>query len=95
MQAKPAKPTTLAAADDDADAQNRDDVTVTRHQMASGGHVFQRNERLTKRVGALPAGWEKKLDPVSQLVCSFIHLAIETYAVTCCAGIWSILLQEL
>ena len=31
-------------------------------ETEGGGKIFQRNERLTLRVGPLPKGWEKKVD---------------------------------
>eukprot|EP00039_Didymoeca_costata_P021881 m.3158 g.3158 ORF g.3158 m.3158 type:complete len:1082 (-) comp2700_c0_seq1:73-3318(-) len=37
-------------------------VTKSRGKEVDGGHVFQRNENLTIRVGPLPKGWEKKID---------------------------------
>jgi hypothetical protein len=42
---------------------------VEKTQMANGaGHVYQRNENLTLRVGKLPKHWEKKRDPVRLLL---------------------------
>lgn len=37
-------------------------VTKKRGKMVNGGHVFQRNEQLTMRVGQLEDHWEKKID---------------------------------
>lgn len=39
-------------------------VTKTKSKTVDGGHVWQRNEQLTLRVGPLPKQWEKKLDAV-------------------------------
>jgi hypothetical protein len=39
-------------------------ASKTRSKETGGGHVWIRNENLTMRVGALPRGWEKKIDPV-------------------------------
>ncbi len=33
-------------------------------KLRQGGQVFTREEQLSKRVGPLPANWEKKMDPV-------------------------------
>lgn len=35
----------------------------TKGKVVDGGHVFQRHEQLTMRVGPLPSNWEKKIDP--------------------------------
>ena len=39
-------------------------MTKTKTKTVEGqGHVWQRNENLTLRVGPLPKNWEKKVDP--------------------------------
>jgi hypothetical protein len=40
-------------------------VTKTKSKLVDGGQVWQRDERLTIRVGPLLPPWEKKLDPKS------------------------------
>ena len=52
---------------------------VTVHAIEGGGHVFQRHENLTKRVGPLPKNWEKKLDAVCAIkyMC-FVQITMAT-----------------
>eukprot|EP00056_Hartaetosiga_gracilis_P009058 m.129736 g.129736 ORF g.129736 m.129736 type:complete len:1081 (+) comp13050_c6_seq3:90-3332(+) len=39
-----------------------EEIERVKAKMKGGGHVWQRKERLTLRVGKLPPGWEKKTD---------------------------------
>ena len=63
-KAAQAKADAEAKAQAKAEAKADATLTKTRSKETHGGHVWIRNENLTVRVGALPRGWEKKIDPV-------------------------------
>ncbi|EDQ84512.1 uncharacterized protein MONBRDRAFT_34664 [Monosiga brevicollis MX1] len=73
----------LAESEDDEDGEDEPVTTdpstqVVKIQLADGGHVFERQERLSVRVGPLPAHWEKVVDEATGRVYFRNHETRET-----------------